>query len=312
MGKNQKMTKTIKYRLTGFIAGLLLIASLSACAPVSIPNPDVLSVMVSVVPQRYFVERIGAGHVNVEVMVAAGASPATYEPKPEQLKILSHAQVYFSIGVPFETIWLDKIIESSPDIRMVDTIAEIERLPIKAHYHDEDEHEGEDDDHAEGALDPHVWLSPALVKVQAKAIYDALVDLDPTHEPSYTANYEAFLQELDALESDIATTMAPFAGEKFMVFHPSWGYFAHDFGLEQIAVEVGGQEPSAQELAILIEEAKHEGIHVVFAQPEFSTADAETIAKEIDGEVLLISPLAMDWEDNLRSIAETFAETLGE
>ena len=95
-----------------------------------------------------------------------------------------------------------------------------------------------------------------------------------------------------------------------MVFHPSWGYFARDFGLEQIPVEVGGQEPSAQELAELIARAKEENIRIIFAQPELSTQDAETIAKEIGGEVLLVSPLSPDWLENLREVAQTFAEAL--
>ena len=95
-----------------------------------------------------------------------------------------------------------------------------------------------------------------------------------------------------------------------MVFHPAWGYFAADFGLEQIAVEVGGQEPSAQELVQLIESAKEAGIKIVFAQPEFSTQDAQTIAEEIDGEVLLISPLALDWLENLRIVSLTISGVL--
>ena len=97
---------------------------------------------------------------------------------------------------------------------------------------------------------------------------------------------------------------------RFLVFHPSWGYFAQEYGLEQIPVEVGGQEPSAAELAKVIALAQEEGIRVVLAQPEFSTQAAETIAREIGGEVLLVSPLAPDWLANMRRVAETFARAL--
>jgi zinc transport system substrate-binding protein len=191
---------------------------------------------------------------------------------------------------------------------LVDPIAGIERTPMVEHDHHE---EGQDDSHAEGAPDPHVWLSPALVKSQALAICDALVQLDPVHRDEYTTNLSAFVADIDALDAHIRETLSGLGGTKFMVFHPTWGYFARDYGLEQVAVEVGGQEPSAQELARLIEEAREEGIQVVFAQPEFSTQDAETIAEEIGGRVLLISPLAPDWLDNMRSVAETFAQVLG-
>lgn len=274
--------------------------SLSACAPHVAEDDGRLQVVVSIVPQRYFVERIGGEFVRVNVMVGPGDEPHTYEPKPDQMRALSNADVYFSTGVDFENSWLDKIAATNPDMLMVDTVAGIERMPMAVQ-----------DDHEEaGAPDPHVWLSPELVKVQSQVIYEALVQLDPAHADAYTANLAAFVADIDALETEIRDALAGVTNRKFMVFHPSWGYFARDFGLEQIPVEVGGQEPSAQELAALIARAKDEGIHVVFAQPEFSTQDAETIAEAIDGEVLLVSPLARDWLENLRTVSRTFANAM--
>ena len=311
--RNKKSSKKL------FIVLLIaLIVSLSACQASDQTEVDqeAMQVMVSIVPQRYFVERIGGDSVTVSVMVEPGSSPATYEPKPEQLTSLSNAAAYFSIGVPFESAWLDKIAEANSEMMMVDTIANIERKPIEAHHHHEEEGEEDHDhaedehDHAEGAPDPHVWVSPELVKVQSQAIYEALSELDPQHEADYKANLEAFIADIDELEADISATLSGLKSNKFMVFHPAWGYFGDDFGLEQIAVEVGGQEPSAQELANLIQEAKEENIQVIFAQPEFSTQDAETIANEIGGEVLLISPLAPDWLHNLRDVAQTFSDVL--
>jgi zinc transport system substrate-binding protein len=281
-----------------------LVVLVSACGGAPVANPDgILQVTVSIVPQIYFVERIGGEHVSVTAMVGPGANPATYEPKPEQLKALSRSVAYFSIGVPFEGAWLDKIASASPEIRIVDTIADIERVPMAVHE--------DDDDHAAGAPDPHVWLSPRLVKLQAQTIYEVLVQLAPEHEAAFQANLDAFVADIDRLESDIHQVLSGVNQREFMVFHPSWGYFARDFGLQQIAIEIGGQEPSAQELAQLISTAKAEGIRVVLAQPEFSTASAETIANAIDGEVLLISPLAADWLENMRRVARTFAGALG-
>jgi zinc transport system substrate-binding protein len=257
------------------------------------------------------VERIGGHHVTVNVMVEPGASPATYEPKPEQMRALSDAVAYFSIGVPFENAWLHKIAATNEDMMMVDTIVSIERMPMAAAHHEE-EGEQEEHDHEEGAPDPHVWVSPRLVKVQSQAIYEALAQLDPAHKDEYKTNLDAFVTDIDRLEADIKTTLSELKSNKFMVFHPAWGYLARDFGLEQIPVEVGGQEPSPQDLAHLVEEAREKDIRVVFAQPEFSTQDAETIAQEIGGEVLLISPLAPDWLENLRQVTDTFAEVLNQ
>jgi len=295
----------------------MLAGMMGACTspPAPVDEDGALTVMVSIMPQKYFVERIGGDRLEVMVMVEPGNSPATYEPKPEQLQALSRAAAYFSIGVPFENAWLDKIAEANEDMLMVDTIADIERRPMDVHHHHDDDHEHDDDhddDHHEGAPDPHVWVSPELVKVQSQAIHAALVALDPAHADEYQANLDAFISDIDALEADIQETLVGLESRRFMVFHPAWGYFAHDFGLVQVPVEVGGQEPSAQELAHLIEEAQGEDIRVVFAQPEFSTQAAETIAQEIGGEVLLISPLAPDWLANMRRVAQTFAEVLGQ
>ncbi len=281
------------------MAGIALIVWLVSCGgePSAAPadGGKRLRVVVSILPQRYFVERIGDGYVDVSVMVLPGESPATYEPKPDQLRALSEAAVYFSIGVPFERAWMDKIAAANPAMRIVDTSRGIARM-------------GEET----GNPDPHIWLSPRLVKVQARTICDALVELDPAHEAAYRANLAAFLADVDALDADIRAALEGVTQQKFMVFHPSWGYFARDYGLEQIAIEVGGQEPSAAELSALVAQARAEGIRVIFAQPEFSTRAAETIAREIGGEVLLISPLAPDWLDNMHHVAETFARVLKE
>ncbi len=274
-------------------------------------SEEPLQLTVSIVPQRYFVERVGGERVAVNVMVEPGSSPATYEPRPEQLRALSDAAAYLSMGVPFEDAWLGRIASANRDMLMVDTAAGIERRSVVAHHDHEDEEEaGADHGAPEGALDPHIWVSPRLVKVQAENIYAALVQLDPEHEAEYKANLDAFVVDIEALEADIEATLAGLQSDEFMVFHPSWGYFAEDFGLEQVPIEVGGQEPSAQELAHLIERAREKDIRMVFAQPEFRTSDAETIANEIGGEVLLISPLAPDWLDNMRRVAQTFADVL--
>jgi zinc transport system substrate-binding protein len=292
-----------------------MVLALSACAGSVDPSQaDVLTVTVSIAPQQYFVERIAGEGINVNVMVEPGASPATYEPKPEQLAALSRSAAYFSIGVPFENVWLDKIAEANPEMRIVDTADGIERVPIEAHSHeadaDEDHDEDDDHEHAEGAPDPHIWLSPSLVKVQARTIADALIELDPDQREAYEANLDAFVADIEDLQASIEETLHGVESRKFLVFHPSWGYFAEDFGLEQIAIEVGGQEPSAKELAALIALATEEEIRVVFAQPEFSAEDASTIAEEIGGEVIMVSPLASDWLDNMRQVADTFADVL--
>jgi len=247
--------------------------------------------MVSIVPQKYFVERIGGDKVNVSVMAGPGFSPATYEPRPSQIEKLSETQMYVRIGVPFEEAWIGRIAAASESMFIVDQSEGIERI---------------------GGTDPHVWLSPRLVKVQAQQIFDALVELDPDNETFYGANLEAFLADLDELDASIQQALAALESRKFMVFHPAWSYFARDYDLEMIPVQIEGSDPSAAEMADLIRTARENDIKVIFAQPEFSVESAQTIAEEIGGEVLLISPLAPDWMDNLQRVAYTFAQVLAD
>lgn len=266
------------------------------------------SVTVSIAPQKYFVEQITKGLVNVNVMVEVGASPHTYEPKPSQMKMLSTSDAYFSIGDGFEKVWLKKFQNTNPKMLMVDTIKGIEKIAMK-----EDHHEGEKTHkhkHKHDALDPHVWLDPLLVKIQAKNIFDALCKLYPLHVKDFETNYTAFIDSIDALNVTIEEALKEVKNRKFIVFHPSFGYFANRYNLEQIAIEVSGKEPKPSELAHIIEEAKEEGINVVFVSPQFSQKSAQLIAKEIKGKTLVIDPLSEKWKDNMLNVAKIFATEL--
>lgn len=282
---------------------LLLLLTTYACAvsnTKSNSDGEVLSVSVSILPQAYFVERIGGAHVAVNVMVGPGDEPHSYEPTPSQMRVLTQSKIYFSIGVEFEKAWMPRFLAVSPDLRVVDTAAGIERMPMAA------AHNGE----AAGEPDPHIWLSPALVKVQAQNIYDALVDVDPAHTVDYYAGLESFLSDIDQLDASIRNTFSNIKINKFMTFHPAWGYFASEYGLEMIPIEIGGQEPSAEELARTIDLARQYDIRFIFTQKEFSSKSAEAIAGEIGAQVVLVDPLARDWFSNMQTLANAFAGAL--
>ncbi len=274
-------------------------------------------VFVSIVPQKYFAEKIGGELIKVSVMVRPGASPATYEPKPKQMVALSKAKIYYAIWVPYERVWLKKIRAANPEMLVVHTEEGVEKRPVKAHHHEEGNDEipkkrkqSTADEH-QGIMDPHIWLSPPLVKIQAKNILNALLLMDPTHGTIYETNYRKFIAELEALDAHIRGIFAE-KGESvaFMVFHPAWGYFARNYGLDQIAVEMEGKEPKPADLEHLIHHARERGIKVIFVQPEFSTKSAKAIAKAIGGEVVFANPLAPDWASNLREIASKFKAAL--
>jgi len=302
-----------------FFTVISIIAMFYGPARAETPVP----VFVSIVPQQYFVQQIGKDKVNVSVMVKPGTNPATYEPKPLQMVKLSKTRLYFSIGVPFETFWLDKIVSANPDMTIVHTDKGIEKQPMAAHHHEDEDQAGHHDDkiqveenhdhekdHGYSGLDPHIWLSPRLVKIQADHIVGALVAVDYENKDFYMANYNAFINEIDALDQDLTQMLKDKAGMQFMVFHPAWGYFARDYNLKMIPIEIEGKAPKPAELQELIEHSRVEGIKVVFVQPQFSTKSAELVAKEINGQVMRANPLALDWLDNMKKMAEQFKEVL--
>ena len=259
---------------------------------------EAMPVFVSIVPQKYFVEKIGGDLVEVSVMVKPGASPANYEPKPRQMAALSKAKIYFTVGVPFEKIWLKKIIATNARLQCIPTESGIEKIPMKS-------------DQPHGIKDPHIWLSPPLVMIQALNILSGLVAMDPVHKTVYEANYKEFIIELVDFDAEIRDYFAEKdKGIEFMVLHPAWGYFAEAYGLKQVPVEIEGKVPKPADLRRLIQHAKERGLKTVFAQPQFSAKSAKVIADAIGGQIVFINPLAPDWPDNLRRVAAKFKAAL--
>jgi len=266
-----------------------------------------LAVFVSIPPQKYFLQQIGKQRVDVQVMVQPGASPATYEPKPRQMAAISRAHIYFAVGVPFEKTWLKKIAAANPDMQVVYTDHGIQKIPM-ATNHTESERHREKDHH--GELDPHIWLSPTLVMTQARTILNALVEIDPDHRAVYEANTKVFVSKLAALDDELKNIFAGKQGFQFMVFHPSWGYFARAYGLQQVPVEIEGKNPKPAQLKALIEHAKKKHINIIFVQPQFSSRSAGLVAKEIGGQVIFADPLSPDWSGNLYEVAQKFKVAL--
>jgi zinc transport system substrate-binding protein len=296
-------------RLLSLISLMLWIGGLAAAQPIQ--------VFVSILPQQYFVQQIGGNRVGISVMVPPGADPHSYEPKPQQMTKLAATGIYFAVGLSFENAWLPKIAAVNSHMLVVRTDDGIEKLPMTAHHHEHAEPsaarpaaENAQGDLDHESLDPHIWLSPPLVKIQARHIFEALAAVDPAGRSIYEANCERFAGQINALDADLRHILAGKQGLQFMVFHPSWGYFAHAYGLEQVPIEIEGKEPKAAQLTELIEHARERGIRVIFVQPQFSTRSAEVVARAIDGKVIAVDPLAPDWATNLRTVAKAVQEAL--
>ena len=328
------MKKSIIHFILRSGVGFLILLAAGTLSAGTLSDQKRPSVFVSILPQKYFVEQISSGLINVNVMVKPGASPATYEPKPSQMTQLASSRLYFAIGVPFELAWLDKIASASPEMTVIHTDSGIEKHAMAAHHHDADDHKPEIHDHdtyrheaqvnelhahetynngeppIDETLDPHIWLSPPLVKIQAKTILAALKKTDPQNSSFYETNFKNFIQRIDKLDQSLSSLFNDKKGMKFMVFHPSWGYFAKAYDLIQIPIEIQGKNPKPAQLGKLINLARAQQINIIFVQPQFSTKSARLIAKEIHGRTIFADPLAEDWLGNLETVAQNFKEAV--
>lgn len=280
-----------------FIAGILVFIALGVYLFLDYTNKKPykestksINVMVSILPQVEFVKRIGGDKVNVMEMIPPGFSPATYDPSPDQLRKLQDANIYFRIGhIPFEKAQMEKLEKLNPKMKVVDTSEGISLL--------------------EGG-DPHIWLSPKQVKIQAGHIYDALVEYSPESKDYFTQNYNQFIKDLEKLDQKLKNSFAPIKGQKILVFHPAFGYLADSYGFLQEVIEVEGKDPTPSQLQKIINKARNENVKVIFVQAQFSTKSAEAIAQEIDGVVMQINPLAKNYFTNLENMAETIVSVL--
>lgn len=269
-----------------------------------------LKIQVSILPQKFFVEKIAGDLAEVDVLVKPGKSPATYAPTPSQIKKLSRADLYLRIGVPFENGFMHKIESVARNIRIADLRKGIRLRKMKSHIHEESEESHEHDGHHHEGMDPHIWMSPRLVKQQAETILNAIIAIDPGNTDLYRSNFKKFISQLEILDGKLGNILKPYKGENIFVFHPVFGYFADDYGLNQIPVETMGKSPKGKDLAALIKLAKKEKTRVIFVQPQFDSNAARKIAASIKGHVMSVDPLAYDYINNMERIAEIIAGNL--
>jgi len=265
-----------------------------------------IDIYVSILPQKWLLEKVGGDLVIPHVLVNKGQDPHTFEPTPRQVVSISAAKAYFTMNMQFENIMLNKLIHNNNVLKTVDITNGIERIAMNGeHHHDDAEH----DHHDDMLLDPHVWLSVSNLKIMASNMAAALITMDKANAGRYKENLATADSLLTNLQKELSEQLAPFKGERFFVFHPSFGYFAHEFGLEQEAVEIEGKTPSPRQLSNLIQMAKEDNVKVIFTQPQFDKRSAQAIASAIGGSVVPLDPLAEDVENNLRLMAANLASS---
>jgi len=252
-------------------------------------DPDL--VFVSIAPQKFFVERIGGNEIQVEVMVNPGESPATFNPNPKKMSLLAYAKLYFSIGVPFEKVWISRIKNIQPKLKII---------PLNKNT-------TPSSDHHQGEGDPHIWLSPPLVKKMVAQIEVALSRQRPEKSAFFKKNYQALIKDIEKLDQEIRQIFAKSKKHTFMVFHPAWTHFAETYSLKQISIEHQGKEPGPRALQEIINVGKKQNIKIIFVQKQFGLTVAKKIAKMIGATVREMDPLAENYIDNMRNTAQAIS-----
>ena len=277
---------------------------------------ELMIIAVTIPPQAEMVREIGGERVDVFVMMPPGSDPHTYEPGPALVGRAAEADLYITLGAglfPIEDNLVSRLKAVSPDLIVVDSSKGITRLM------DRDEIVNHSDGSSDsvssgpespsgGSPDPHIWLSLRNAVIMSENIRDAMIEADPAHEEEYRENCERYTVQLRDLDQSINTTFSRNNPGIILVTHPAWEYFARDYHLEMVAIEKDGKEPTAKDIESLITLARSRDIRVVFSEAQESSRQAETIAREINGTVRVIDPLATDYLANMKRVAEAFRE----
>jgi zinc transport system substrate-binding protein len=182
-----------------------------------------------------------------------------------------------------------------------------------AHHQEEENHSDDEHGHShQGGRDPHIWLSPARVSYMVEIIRDELIRILPQYEVEFKENAAQYLAELAAVDRENKELLAPYQGEAILVYHPSFGYFTEDYGLEMMAIEEDGKEPGPRHLQEIIENAAQKGIKNVFYQAEIDSRKTRAVAEELGGEIVQLNPLAENYIQNLKEMAQEMAAELAQ
>ena len=257
-------------------------------------------VFASILPLQYFTDQITGKSYTCEVMVPPGVGPETYNPTPRQMAEMSKAGAYFANGfLGFEEAYLDKFQSINPGLTFINTSTGVNLIHAEGHSHGDIQHEK--------GVDPHTWSSPDGAKIIARNIFDGMVKIDPANKEKFQANLDKLLAKIDSVDGAVKTILTNIQSRTFMVFHPALGYYARQYGLEQLSIEFEGKVPTPRHVQNIVLQAKAQKIAYVMIQKEFDVENAEIISNETGSKIIQIDPLAYDWPNEMISLARKMA-----
>lgn len=280
--------------------------------------PEILGV--SIVPQETFLKAIVGENYEIITLIPPGSSPTSHQPSIRTLQKLSEAQLYFSIDVPTEVSNIRPMLKEYENLKIINLADQVDEIyPPRYfgesdsldddddHGHD-DEHDdeaAEDDDHNHEGRDPHIWLSPKRAIAMVEIMTEELVKVYPEDEALFIENSNNYIQELQDLDTYIQSKIKEAKTKDFIIYHPSYGYLADDYGLNMIEIEYDGKEANINELNRIIEIAEEKNITDIYYQEEMSVKQAKIVANELNGEVIKLTPLSADYIESQKYFIDT-------
>ena len=269
-------------KLARYVVLMVTAGTLFSCS--SAKNDNANKITVSIEPLRYLTEQIVGDRFEVVTMVPKGSSPETYEPTARQMADLSESILYIKVGeLGFERTWMPRLTSNAPHITVVNSSE-----GITSHIGD----------------DPHSWMSARNAIIMAHNIYEAVKRIDVKDSVFFRQRLDSLCSVIHATDKYIRQTTAQAHCKSFIIYHPALTYFASDYGLEQLALEEHGREPSAAELEQIISTARAKGVKTMFVQREFANRNVDIITNTIGARKVEINPLGYDWNKEMRRIAE--------
>ncbi|MCI7578976.1 MAG: zinc ABC transporter substrate-binding protein [Prevotella sp.] len=268
-------------KLARYVVLMVTAGTLFSCS--SAKNDNANKITVSIEPLRYLTEQIVGDRFEVVTMVPKGSSPETYEPTARQMADLSESILYIKVGeLGFERTWMPRLTSNAPHITVVNSSE-----GITSHIGD----------------DPHSWMSARNAIIMAHNIYEAVKRIDVKDSVFFRQRLDSLCNVIHATDKYIRQTTAQAHCKSFIIYHPALTYFASDYGLEQLALEEHGREPSAAELEQIISTARAKGVKTMFVQREFANRNVDIITNTIGARKVEINPLGYDWNKEMRRIA---------
>lgn len=288
----------MKIPITGGVRLVPLLFFLIAALAVGADEKPV--VFVSIPPQAWLVKRLAGGVVDVQTLLTAGANPHTFEPGARQVKKLSTAALYLTLGMPFEAPLVGRAGTLNPALKVIGMDAGIVKLGAAHHDHD---------GCCDAGGDPHIWLSPRLFAAMASNTVAALTLILPGQTKALGANLVKTVAEINETDRAVRDAVRKLTVKTWVAYHPSWRYFAADYGLSLLVIEEDGKTPAARHLVDVIGQAKAAGVVVVFAEPQYDKRLAQTLATAVGARLETIDPLREDGLATLLEVAAKLADS---